>query len=115
MRQKSIFWQDYAVVVMGSIVYTLLTFSWFSLPAYLPRIVDDVALSSTEAGILAGAIPLTYIPLALFSGMVVDRIGPNRSLGIALGFIGTAQILRSVSPDFFHCLVRQSRLELVQR
>jgi cyanate permease len=81
-------------------IYTVLMFSWFSLPAYLPMIIEDMGLSGTEAGLLAGAVPLTYVPLALFSGLAIDRIGPGWSLGIALGCIGVAQILRGLALGF---------------
>ncbi|WP_233739966.1 MFS transporter [Halovenus carboxidivorans] len=101
---QSVSWRSYALVVLGTLVYTSLMFSWFSLPAYLPTIIDDVGLSSTEAGILAGAVPLTYIPLALFSGLAVDRFGPGHSLGVALGCIGVAQIARSAAPGFLGLL-----------
>lgn len=100
MTQQSVSWRSYALVLTGTLVYTSLLFSWFSLPAYLPTIIDDIGLSGTQAGLLAGAVPLTYIPLALFSGLAVDRIGPGRSLGVALGCIGTAQLARSVAPGF---------------
>lgn len=105
MSEQSVSWRSYGVVVTGTLVYTSLMFSWFSLPAYLPEIIDDVGLSGTEAGILAGAVPLTYIPLALFSGLAVDRIGPGRSLAVALACIGSAQIARSVAPGFVALLV----------
>jgi cyanate permease len=100
MTQQPVSWRSYALVTTGTLVYTSLMFSWFSLPAYLPTIIADVGLSGTEAGILAGAVPLTYIPLALFSGLAVDRIGPGRSLAVALVCIGAAQIARSVAPGF---------------
>jgi len=75
-------------------------FIWFSLPAYLARITADLELSSTEAGILVGAVPATYIPLALFSGLAVDRVGPVRSLAGGLLVFGSAQIGRSVATGF---------------
>ena len=90
----------YALVVAGSLVYTALMFAWFSLPAYLPTIIDDVGLSGAEAGVLAGAVPLTYIPLALFSGLAVDRIGPGRALAVALFVFGSAQLARSQAAGF---------------
>ncbi len=92
--------REYGLVVVGALSYTCLLFVWFSLPAYLPVIIDDVGLSSTEAGILAGAVPLTYIPLALFSGIAVDRIGPGRSLAAGVLIYGVAQIARSAAPGF---------------
>jgi len=90
----------YGLVVAGALCYTWLTFTWFSLPAYLSTIIAEVGLSGTEAGLLAGAVPLTYIPIALFSGLAVDRIGPARSLAVGLGVTGIAQIARSVAGGF---------------
>jgi cyanate permease len=100
MGSQSVSWRSYGLVVSGTMIYTVLMFSWFSLPAYLPTIIEDMGLSGTEAGLLAGAVPLTYVPLALFSGLAIDRIGPGRSLGIALGCIGAAQLLRGLAPGF---------------
>lgn len=90
----------YLLVLAGAGIYAALTFVWFSLPAYLPVIIEEAELTGTEAGILAGAVPLTYIPLALFSGLAVDRIGPARSLAGALLLFGTGQALRSVATGF---------------
>ncbi|WP_436900934.1 MFS transporter [Halovenus halobia] len=104
MSARSAPWRVYGLLVAGTLVYTSLMFSWFSLPAYLPTIIADVGLSGTQAGLLAGAVPLTYIPLALFSGLAVDRIGPGRSLFVALVCIGVAQLARSVAPGFLGLL-----------
>jgi cyanate permease len=90
----------YALVVAGAFSYTALTFTWFSLPAYLTTLIADLGLSGTEAGLLAGAVPATYVPLALFSGLVVDRVGPARGLAAGLVVFGTAQVGRSVATGF---------------
>ncbi|PSQ14287.1 MFS transporter [Halobacteriales archaeon QS_8_69_73] len=97
-------WPDrrraYALVVAGAASYTCLLFVWFTLPAYLSVVAADLGLSSTEAGVLAGAVPLTYVPLALVSGLAVDRIGPARSLAAGLVVFGTAQVGRSAATGF---------------
>jgi cyanate permease len=90
----------YGAVVVATLCYTLLMFVWFSLPAYLSTIIADLGLSSTEAGVVAGAVPLTYIPLALFTGMAVDRVGPGRSLAAGVLIYGVAQIGHSVATGF---------------
>ncbi|MFB6084864.1 MAG: CynX/NimT family MFS transporter [Halorientalis sp.] len=92
--------RTYGLVVAGALCYSWLTFAWFSLPAYLATIIAEVGLSGTEAGLLAGAVPLTYIPIALFSGLMVDRIGPTRSLAVGLVVVGVAQIARSAAAGF---------------
>jgi cyanate permease len=97
---SSVVSRRYGLVVAGALCYTSLTFVWFSLPAYLATIIAEVGLSGTEAGLLAGAVPLTYIPIALFSGLAVDRIGPARSLAVGLVVAGIAQVVRSVAGGF---------------
>lgn len=91
---------EYRVVAVAAFSYTCLTFVWFSLPAYLSEITAELGLSSTQAGLLVGAVPVTYIPLALFSGLAVDRIGPVRSLAGGLVVFGSAQVGRSVATGF---------------
>lgn len=90
----------YGLVVAATLTYTGLTFSWFSLSAYLPRIIAELDLTGTQAGVLTGAVPLTYVPLGLVSGLLVDRVGPVRSLAGGLGLVGVAQFARGVAPGF---------------
>lgn len=85
----------YTIVLVGSIAYALLMFIWFSLAAYLPAIIGELSLSGTQAGIAVGAVPATYVPLALFSGLFVDRTGPGRSLAAGAVTFGIAQAARS--------------------
>lgn len=100
MSQQAVTRRSYVLVVLGALSYTSLTFVWFSLAAYLPEIIADVGLTGTQAGVLAGAVPLTYIPLALFSGLAIDRVGPGPSIGAGALVFGAAQVLRSVAPGF---------------
>ncbi|MFC6769813.1 CynX/NimT family MFS transporter, partial [Natrinema soli] len=90
----------YAAVVVGTGGYTCLMFIWFSLPASLSTIIADLGLSGTQAGVVAGAVPLTYIPIALFTGLVIDRVGPGRSLAAGVLIYGIAQIGRSFAVGF---------------
>lgn len=90
----------YGLVVVATFGYTCLMFIWFSLPAYLSRIIDDIGLTGTQAGVLVGAVPLTYIPFALFSGVIIDRVGPGRSLAAGVLIYGVAQIGRSIASGF---------------
>lgn len=96
---------SYALLVGGSVGYFLFLFSWFLLPAFLSPIIADLGLSSTEAGIVTGAIPLSYIPLALVSGLVIDRIGAPNAIGIGLVVLGVAHAVRSGATGFVSVLV----------
>lgn len=88
------------LVGLGSVCYAAFTFAWFALAAFLAPIVAELGLSSTLAGIVTGAIPLTYVPVALASGLVVDRIGPGRAIGGGLAIVGAAHALRSTAAGF---------------
>ena len=92
--------QRYGLVVLGSFSYACLLFVWFSPAAYLARIVADFGLSPPEAGLLTGAIPLTYVPVSLLSGFVTDRIGPARGIGIGLVLFGAAHVGRAAVTSF---------------
>ena len=85
---------------LGGIGYGALLFVWFSLPAYLAPIIEELRLSGTQAGALAGAVPLTYIPLGLLSGLVVDRIGARSGIGIGIGLAGLGQLGRAGASTF---------------
>ncbi len=93
------------LLALGSLAYLALMFVWFSLPAFLVPISTELTLTSAEAGFLAGAIPLSYIPLSVMSGVIVDRIGPRRSVGLALVIFGVAQIFRGYATDFWTLLL----------
>ncbi|MFB6173380.1 MAG: CynX/NimT family MFS transporter [Halobacteriales archaeon] len=95
----------HALLLLGSLAYLLFLFAWFSLPAFLTRIIDQLSLSETQAGVLTGAVPLVYIPIGLVSGLVIDRIGSRRGIGIGLFLIGSAHALRGLAPGFPSLLV----------
>jgi cyanate permease len=91
---------SYLLVVFGSCSYLLLMLNWFALPAFLEPLSRDLGLSGTEAGVLLGAVPLTYVPLSLVTGLVLDRIGARRGIAIAVFVFGSAQLLRSLTQGF---------------
>lgn len=89
-----------ALVGLGSAAYCCFAFVWFVFPAFLNPISAELGLTSTEAGLVNGTIPLTYIPIALASGLVIDRIGPGRAIGIGLVVMGAAQAVRATVAGF---------------
>lgn len=91
---------SYVLLALASTGYFLFMFSWFSVAAYLVPIIEDLGLSSTEAGLLTGAVQLSYIPLSLLSGLVIDRLGSRRSLGVGLLVIGISHVLRGYAGEF---------------
>jgi len=90
----------YTLLGLGSLAYTCLLFVWFSVAAFLTDITAALSLSPTQAGLLTGAVPLTYVPVALFSGYLIDRIGPYRAIGGGLLLFGGAQVGRATVTAF---------------
>jgi branched-subunit amino acid ABC-type transport system permease component len=75
------------VVVLGGVSYLLLMANWFALAAFLDPISEQLGFTGAQAGALVGAIPLTYVPLSLLTGLVLDRVGarPDVVLGDRFG------------------------------
>jgi cyanate permease len=92
--------ENAALLVLGGLGYGALLFVWFSLPAYLQPVIEDLGLTGTQAGVLAGAVPLTYIPLGLASGLLVDRLGARVGVGLGIALAGVGQLSRSFAPEF---------------
>lgn len=88
------------LLLLGSLGYGAMMFSWFSLPAYLPTMSADLGLSGTQAGALAGAVPLTYVPVSLVSGLLVDRLGHRRVVGAGVALVGVAHLGRGYAAGF---------------
>lgn len=91
---------SYFALALGSVSYGCLTFIWFLLPAFLSPMIVDLDLTGWQAGVLVGAIPLTYIPLSLVSGLTIDRVGPRWGIGIGLLVFGLAGACRGLATGF---------------
>lgn len=96
---------DHGLLVLGAVAYACFTFTWFSLAAFLAPLIAELGLSTTEAGLLVGAVPLVYVPLGLASGVLIDRIGSRVAIGVALAAFGLAQVVRAFAGDFLGLLV----------
>ncbi len=92
-------WNQLALV-LGSVSYACLLFVWFLLPAFLSPVIDEFGLTGWQAGVLVGAVPLTYIPLSLVSGLAIDRVGPRWGIGLGLLVFGAAGAGRGFATGF---------------
>ena len=91
---------SYALLAGGSLAYFLFLFVWFLLPAFLTPVIEGLGLSGTQAGLVAGAVQATYVPLGLASGLVIDRIGSRRAIAGGLVVLGAAHALRAGASGF---------------
>ncbi|WP_254533264.1 CynX/NimT family MFS transporter [Natrinema gelatinilyticum] len=90
----------YLLLFVGTVGYGCFLFVWFSIAAFLTPITNQLGLSNTAAGFLNGAVPLTYVPFALLSGLVIDRVGASRAIGVGLLVVGIAHIGRGLATSF---------------
>jgi sugar phosphate permease len=90
----------YSLLALASLGYGCYLFAWFSIAAFLNPLSAELGLSNTAAGLLAGAVPLTYVPFALPSGLVIDRIGSRRAIGLGLVVAGLAHAGRGLVATF---------------
>lgn len=96
---------EFLLLVLGGLSYTCYTFIWFTLPAFLSTLIAEFDLSTTEAGLLVGAVPIMYVPLGLVSGLLIDRIGSRAAIGAGLVVFGAVQIARGVATGFLTLLI----------
>lgn len=92
--------ENAGLLTLGGVGYGALLFVWFALPAFLQPVIEEFGLSGAQAGVLAGAVPLTYIPLGLASGLVVDRFGARVGIGAGVFLAGVAQVGRAFATGF---------------
>jgi MFS family permease len=90
----------WSLLLAGTLSYAIMLFAWFSLAAYLAPVISDVGLTDTQAGIVTGAVPLTYVPVALLAGPLIDRVGPYLAIGTGMLVLGVAQLGRAVAATF---------------
>ncbi|MFB6161646.1 MAG: CynX/NimT family MFS transporter [Haloferacaceae archaeon] len=104
MRRETGRW-EYLLLVLGGLAYTCYTFVWFSLPALLSPVIAEFGLTTTQAGVIVGAVPLMYVPLGLVSGLLIDRIGSRTAIGVGLAGFGVVQVVRGLAGGFVGLLV----------
>ena len=71
-----------------------------SLPALITPIRGDLGLSYAEVGVLLGIWQLVYIVVAYPAGVLVDRVGTYRALGIGALLVATSGLMRAFAGDF---------------
>ena len=68
-----------------------------SLATLAPLLRSDFHLSREQYGWILGAFSMTYAASAPFAGIVIDRIGLNRGISLAVGLWSAAGIATGVS------------------
>ncbi len=71
-----------------------------SIPPLATTIALDLSLTFSEMGIILGSVILMYVPFALPTGIVIDRLGYRTSIAAGLILISSSAILRAFASTF---------------
>lgn len=71
-----------------------------SIAPLIPPITSDLAISHSALGTILGAWPLVYIAAAAGCGALTDRMGPRRTLVLALLIIAASGALRGFAENY---------------
>jgi cyanate permease len=82
------------------LIYFALGMIAASLSPLITPITNELNLSHSQMGIILGSIHLTYIPLAIPIGLLIDKIGIRKSILIGSIIISLSGILRSYANSF---------------
>lgn len=82
-------WLVLAVFVLSTAINYL---DRATLSALAPVLVREFQLSNTQYGLIGSAFSITYAASAPFAGLLIDRIGLNRAISLAVGLWSCAGI-----------------------
>lgn len=76
-----------------------------TIPPLVELIVQDLRMTYSQMGLVLGAWQLVYIGTAYPLGVLVDRLGVRRSLGLGIVVMLLSLVLRGLAGDFFTLFV----------
>lgn len=89
----------YRWVILAGVwfVYACFGMTVASLAPLVQPITRELGISHSAMGLILGAWPLVYIAAAAPCGALTDRIGPRRTLVLAMAVVALSAILRGVA------------------
>ncbi|UTF55663.1 CynX/NimT family MFS transporter [Natronosalvus rutilus] len=90
----------WVVTFFGWGLYFSFTFAWYTLAALLPRVLEEVTMTSLATGILLGAVSAVMALTWMVMGPLVDRVGPGPAMGVGVAVLGFAAAFRGVASGF---------------
>ena len=95
----------WVILALAWLIYFSFGLIMSSLSALIIPIMRDLDLAYTQMGLIAGAWPLVYIFIAYLNGLLIDVIGPYRSLFIGVAVIALSEGLRGIAVNFLSLFV----------
>jgi cyanate permease len=92
----------YRWVILGLawLVYFAFGLILSSIPPLATTIASDLSLTFSQMGAILGSVILMYVPFAIPTGVIIDRIGHRRMITAGLILISSSAILRLFATDF---------------
>ncbi|MGH6925804.1 MAG: CynX/NimT family MFS transporter, partial [Propylenella sp.] len=91
---------NWTQLALGWLVYFSFGMVAVSLVPIITPVRDELGISYTEMGVVLGAWQLVYIFAAAPGGILIDRIGPKRALGIGAAIIALSGLVRVFADGF---------------
>lgn len=95
----------WVMLALAWVTYAAFTSQWFVVPVLIGHIIDDLSITNSESGLLLGIVSFMYIFVAYPGGIMVDRIGVKRAIGLSISIIAAASIGRGLVNDFASLLI----------
>lgn len=93
------------VLLVLSIPYIATSLINNGFPALLPFVREEFALSRAQVGYYSSSFFLSAAVMAVFTGSVVDRLGPKRGLLFGVACLGFMILMYGFSPSYPFLLV----------
>lgn len=100
MKQKVNHSDSLKILLILSMPYVAVQLINSGFPALLPYVREEFVLTRTQVGYYSTFFFLSAAMLAVFTGSVVDRLGPKKGLLLGVGFLGFMSLLYSFSPSY---------------
>lgn len=93
------------VLLILSIPYLAVMLSHNGFLAMLPFVREEFALTRTQVGYFTTFFFLSAAMLAVFTGSVVDKVGPKKGIMLGVGSLGVMNLLFGLSPTYTILLI----------
>ena len=101
-NENSVSKDPYRWVILGLawLVYFAFGLILSSIPPLATTIASDLSLTFSQMGAILGSVILMYVPFAIPTGVIIDRIGHRTMITAGLVLISSSAILRLFATDF---------------
>jgi cyanate permease len=103
MEKDMLFQRDpyrWVILALAWLVYFAFGLILSSIPPLATTIANDLSLTFSQMGAILGSVILMYVPFAIPTGVIIDRIGHRKMITAGLILISSSAILRVFAADF---------------